>query len=108
MVALSDPIVLTGRWYIRRGPWWRLQTLRDGTAVGAYDSRISRGRLPLNDIRVAANERGFVSIDDRDIEEWLGGGSLSVCRPGEFEIGIEYKWKGGTSWAHTTLPLCVR
>jgi hypothetical protein len=77
--------------------------MRDGTSVRAYDSG---GALPLKDIRVAANERGYVLIGYEEIEEWVGG-SIAVCKTGEFEIGIEYKWKGGSSWARAALPLCV-
>jgi hypothetical protein len=106
VVALSDTIVLTGRWHIRYGPWWHPQTVRDGTGIRAYDSRISNGSLPLKDIRVAANERRLVSIDERDIEEWVGR-SITPCTAGEFEIEIEYKWKGGSSWVRAMMPLCV-
>ena len=107
VVAFSDPIVLTGRWYIRHGPWWYPKTLQDGATVEARDSRISRNALPLKDIRVAANESGYIAIGDDEIEAWVGR-AISACKTGEFEIGIEYEWKGGSSWARTTLPLCVR
>jgi hypothetical protein len=81
--------------------------LQDGAAVEARDSRISRDALPLKDIRVAANQNGYIAIEDHEIEAWVGS-TIAACKAGEFEIGIEYEWKGGSSWARTTLPLCVR
>jgi hypothetical protein len=105
VVTLSDPVVLTGGWYIKRGPWWHAQTLRDGAAVGTVESTSLASR-PLKDVRVAMNERKLVFIDERPVEEWSSG-ALAPCNAGELEMGVEYTWRGGSSWARTTLPLCV-
>jgi len=113
VVTLSDPVVLTGRWYIRRASWWNFGTLTTGTAVAIYvrtglDTGAPRDELrTLKDVRIGVNEGKYVDIDGDVIREWAGGSSLTNCDAGEFEIGIEYKWKGGTSWARMTLPLCV-
>jgi len=105
--ALSEPIILTGNWYISRGPWWWPQTLRHKDALWTYDVGLSVTQRTLKDVRIPMNERRGVWIDDEQIANWTGG-PIAVCNPGEFEIGIEYKWKSGSSWARTTLPLCAK
>lgn len=102
---LSDPIVLTGNWYIKRGQWWNTRTLRTGDVIGRIDST-SYTRRNFRDLRVTANERKMVSIDSHALEDWAGG-ALTPCSPGEFDLGLEFKSKAGSSWAYTTLPFCI-
>jgi hypothetical protein len=105
MESLNDPIVLTGEWYIKRGAWWNRRTLRVGDVVRRVDDKLLEFR-GIKDFRVAANEKRIISIDHQELSTWANG-RLKSCNRGEFEIGIEYKWKGGTSWARTRLPFCV-
>jgi hypothetical protein len=103
---LNDPITLTGEWYIKRGSWWNRKTLRDGNVVRRIDDKQLEFRS-IKDLHVPANERRLVSIDDGALGTWANR-PLKSCSAGEFELGIEYMWKGGISWARTTLPFCVK
>jgi hypothetical protein len=93
---LGETIAVTGEWYIRRLQWWRIGQLRVGKAV----------ELPSSGTRIGPDGRRLAIIDDRGIEEWIRR-DITYCSEGEFELGIEYKWRGGTSWAKAILPLCV-
>ena len=121
--TFSDPISLTGNWYIRRGPWWRLSSLRTGNVVGEYAHEYVQHRSlhlgyelrattetvwrTMKDMRVAANSKKFVTVQREPVQDWAGG-PIRRCDASEFQIGLEYRWKGGTSWATMKLPYCVQ
>lgn len=102
MQTLSEPVILTGNWNVRRtrGRW----PLRDAI-------EFERGRDPFNVIgdieqkRVFtnANERAFLTI----VRHWP---AVEHCGPraGQFEFGMEFKSKAGLGWAYTRLPYCTR
>lgn len=96
--ALSNTVVLTGNWFLKSGNWWNARTLSAGDVVGLGN---------LTGLRIAANERRVVPIDDSALKSWLGG-RLERCHPGEIEMGVEYISKSGVSWARTKLPFCAR
>ena len=112
--TLSEPVILTGKWYISRGRWWNSNSLQTGDILGE----------PFNGKRIAANDRRTLYVNKRTLEVWAG--TTSDCPPRhdfcdrprqlitcpsddrEFEIGLEAKSRFGTQWARMNLPYCIK
>ena len=109
--TLSEPIALTGNWYVKKGSWWSKALHQTGYEVE-------------KDKRVLANARYSFSLDRWTIKEKVFNGADAACNEkggahciwlvpcsiaeGEFEFGLEYRSKHGLAWARTKLPYCVR
>ena len=123
--TFSEPIILTGGWYIKKGAWWNSETLRTGGVVAAGYDTYSKEWIGLKDTRIAANQRKSLLLDKTALEQWVRG-KPATCEHnryksctelvmvscaeeiGELEVGVEYKSRAGLSWARRNLPYCVR
>jgi hypothetical protein len=99
--AFSEPVILTGKWYIRQGHWWWSKTLTDGEAL-------TLGIYRFEETRMQANGRRWIHIDDNVVANKFGHARLWKCplNQTDFELGIEIRSKTGLSWLRTALPMC--
>jgi hypothetical protein len=100
--TFTDPVVFTGNWSLRRS-WKRTSNREMAEAVGRG---IGWGFHDLKDIRISADHKSYFEIDRKQIAKWLNG-SIGHCSSGEFEIKVEFKSRGGSTWETTTLPWCL-
>jgi hypothetical protein len=109
--ALSDPIVVTGSWYLKHGSWWNATVLQADALSGPKDKSVAPG------------EQAFFYLDEAVMRDWIApskcppkGGHcrrariVEMCAEerGQIEVGIELKSKNGAVWARRRLPYCVR
>lgn len=104
---LAGPIVLTGQYYIKYVPQsWPPPTLRDRNAVGYWDYDQSSKQATWRGIAgIRVDTTKSLYINDLALRDWTDR-VIKHCEQGMFEIGIEYKAKGGAAWVSTMMPLC--
>lgn len=120
--TFSEPIVLTGNWYVQRGAWWNAETLSSGDAVVTFDGF---SEMSLEEVRIPPNSRKVLHVDLRALQSWVtnntkkceknrqGGVQCKYkvvkCSPdqGEVQLGVEYTSRSGIKWARRLLPYCI-
>lgn len=98
--TLSEPVVLTGAWTVRKKQaWWWENNVLDSTKL-AGDFLTSSD---FKDRRVNAASRTTLIAGDR-----IDGFERCNVAAGALELAVEIKSKSGIGWPHVTLPYCGR
>lgn len=96
LYALSEPIILTGNWSIKRKQWLGSANASSNTTTP------SLLLVEIKDRRVPAGERTTISF------WWPALSRVSRCPldKGDLELSVEFRSKHGLALARTTLPYC--
>lgn len=97
LYALSEPIILTGNWSIKKTRRWLWGAANiDSTTTPSFML------TEINNRRLLASERATLAFWGADIK---GATRCSLDR-GEMDISVEYRSKYGTGWTSAKLPYC--